>query len=512
MRAVRMKARAWKAWRPSRISLRARLLAIALVLLVAGLALSNVLVIGALRGHLVKRVDEQVTPLATAFSRLPPRLLPSPPPSETVTRGLTGRTDLLTDLYVAHLTQDGTIDSVVHTPESGRPALPRLDAAAVAVHGGRPFEVAGQGGGDGWRVIALRHAAGGNVVVAASLDGVNATIGRLRADCTLIGAAVLVLLGTAGWFAVRAGLRPLHRIEGTAAAIAGGDLSHRIPDLAAPGTEVGRLSLALNGMLTQLEAAFDARAGSEARMRRFVADASHELRTPLSGIKGFAELYRMGGLPERADVDRTMRRIESEATRLARLVEDLLLLARLDGHHGSGDLPLHPAPMDMRTLAADALHDVRALDPGRPVHLTGLNDGPPTTAPVLGDESRLRQAVTNLVGNAVTHTPPGTPVRITVGTDGAEAVLTVEDDGPGLTEEQASMVFERFYRADASRSRTGEGGAGLGLAIVSSVVAAHDGRVELRTAPGEGTVFRIVLPAALLDDTALNDAALDDTA
>jgi two-component system, OmpR family, sensor kinase len=483
--------------RLTRSSLRARLLAISLVLLVAGLAVSNVLVIGALRGHLETRVDEQVSPLATAFSRLPPRILDADR-SGTVSRGLTGRTDLLTDLYVAHLTQDGAVDNVVRTPESGRPAgprLPRLDAAAVAAHGGRPFELAGRGGGDRWRVVALRHVAGGSVVVAASLHGVNATIGRLRTDCALIGAGVLVLLGTAGWFAVRAGLRPLHRIEGTAAAIAGGDLSHRIPDLAAPGTEVGRLSAALNGMLTQLEAAFDARAGSEARMRRFVADASHELRTPLSGIKGFAELYRMGGLPERSDVDRTMLRIESEATRLARLVEDLLLLARLDGHHGSGDLPLHPAPMDMRTLAADALHDVRALDPGRPVRLTGLNGGPPTTAPVLGDESRLRQAVTNLVGNAVTHTPPGTPVRITVGTDGDEAVLTVEDDGPGLTGEQASMVFERFYRADASRSRTGAGGAGLGLAIVSSVVAAHDGRVELRTAPGEGTVFRMVLPA-----------------
>jgi two-component system OmpR family sensor kinase len=493
-----MTAVARMARRLTRISLRARLLATAMVLLAAGLVVSNLLVLGALRDHLDKRVDEQVRPLATAFSRLPPRLLP-PDRSDTFPRGLIGRTDLLTDLYVAHLTQDGTIDSVVRTPESGRPVLPRLDAAAVAAHGGRPFEVAGRGGGDRWRVVTLRHVTGGSVVVAASLHGVDATIGRLRADCALIGAGVLMLLGVAGWFAVRAGLRPLHRIEGTAAAIAGGDLSHRIPDLAAPGTEVGRLSAALNGMLTQLEAAFDARAGSEARMRRFVADASHELRTPLFGIKGFAELYRMGGLPERSDVDRTMRRIEGEATRLARLVEDLLLLARLDGHHGRGDLPLHPAPMDMRTLAADALHDVRALDPDRPVHLTGLNGGPPTTAPVLGDESRLRQAVTNLVGNAVTHTPPGTPVRITVGTtpadEGAEAVLTVEDDGPGLTGEQASMVFERFYRADASRGRAGAGGAGLGLAIVSSVVAAHDGRVELRTAPGEGTVFRIILPA-----------------
>ena len=470
-----------------RPSLRARLLALTLVLLAAGLAVSNVLVIGALRGQLVSRVDEQVTPLATALSRLPPALLSARPGAEV----LSGRSALVSGLYAAHLTRDGGTDTTIVRSSDARPSLPRLDEAAVAARNGRPFEAADRDGGDRWRVIVLRHAAGGSVVVAASLGGVNATIGRLRADCLLIGAAVLTALGLAGWFAVRAGLRPLHRIESTAAAIAGGDLSRRVPELAAPGTEVGRLSAALNGMLTQLETAFDARAASEARMRRFVADASHELRTPLSGIQGFAELHRMGGLPE---VDRTMRRIESEAARLARLVEDLLLLARLDGHHGSGDLPLHPAPMDLRTLAADALHDLRALDPVRPVRLTGPDGGPPASAPVLGDESRLRQAVSNLVGNAVHHTPAGTPVRVVVGTEGAEAVLTVEDDGPGLTPEQAAQVFERFYRADASRSRNGDGGTGLGLAIVHSVVAAHEGRVELRTAPGEGTAFRIVLP------------------
>ncbi|MDN3359579.1 HAMP domain-containing sensor histidine kinase [Actinomadura sp. DC4] len=483
-----------------RPSLRARLLAITMALLAAGLAVAGVLVTGALRGHLVKRVDEQVTPLATAVSRLPPSLLTSERDGTFPRKILAGNTDLIGDLFIVRLTPDGGTEGVVRSPDTAGPSLPRLDERAVAAHGGRPFETAGRGG-DRWRVIALHQVAGGSVVVAASLHGVNATIGRLRADCALTGAVVLLLLGVAGWFAVRAGLRPLHRIEGTAAAIAGGDLSHRVPDLAAPGTEVGRLSAALNGMLAQIESAFEAQADSEARMRRFVADASHELRTPLSGIKGFAELYRMGGLPERADVDRTMLRIESEATRLARLVEDLLLLARLDGHHGSGDLPLQPAPMDLRTLAADALHDLRALDPGRPVRLTGPEGGPPASAPVLGDESRLRQAVSNLVGNAVTHTPAGTPVRVTVGTEGEEAVLTVADEGPGLTGEQAALVFERFYRADVSRSRSGNGGAGLGLAIVHSVVAAHDGRVELRTAPGEGTEFRLVLPA-LTDDRA----------
>jgi two-component system OmpR family sensor kinase len=254
---------------------------------------------------------------------------------------------------------------------------------------------------------------------------------------------------------------------------------------------VGRLSAALNGMLGQLETAFAAREESEARMRRFVADASHELRTPLFGIKGFSELHRMGGLP---DVNRTMGRIESEAGRLARLVEDLLLLARLD--EGESVLPMDLAPMDLRTLAADAHHDLRTLDPTRQVTLTGPDGGPPKAASVHGDEARLRQVVTNLVGNAVTHTPSGTPVRIGVGTVGDEAVLVIEDTGPGMTAEQAVHVFDRFYRADGSRSRTADGGTGLGLAIVRSIITAHGGRVELRTARAQGAAFRVVLPAA----------------
>jgi two-component system OmpR family sensor kinase len=227
-------------------------------------------------------------------------------------------------------------------------------------------------------------------------------------------------------------------------------------------------------------------------MRRFVADASHELRTPLAGIRGFAELYRMGALSEEADIKRTMARIESEALRMGGLVEDLLTLARLDEQR-----PLELAPMDLRTLAADALHDTTALDPSRPVALTGPGGGTaPTAALVLGDEARLRQVVTNLVGNAVKHTPPGTPVRIGVGTVEGRGVIEVADRGPGLTADQAARVFERFYRVDSSRSRQDGGGAGLGLAIVSALTAAHHGQVDLVTTPGEGAVFRVSIPAA----------------
>jgi len=250
-------------------------------------------------------------------------------------------------------------------------------------------------------------------------------------------------------------------------------------------------------MLDRIEAGDAARAAAAELMRRFIANASHELRTPLFGIKGFTELYRMGGMPERTDVDAAMSRIEREAARLVRLVEDLLLLARLDEldeYATTADLPLRLTPRDLRTLAADALHDLRALDPERPVTLTGPGGGPPGGAPVLGDEAKLRQVTSNLVGNAAAHTPPGTPVRIGVGTEDGLAVLELHDEGPGMSEEQAARAFDRFYRADDARGRTESGGAGLGLAIVASLVTAHHGRVEVRTAPDEGATFRTLLP------------------
>jgi two-component system OmpR family sensor kinase len=246
-------------------------------------------------------------------------------------------------------------------------------------------------------------------------------------------------------------------------------------------------------MLAQIESAVAARTRSEERLRRFVADASHELRTPLAGINGFAQLYRMGG----TEIGVAMDRIERESSRLTALVDDLLLLAQLDER----GLELQRQPMDLRTLAADGMHDLRALDPTRPVALTGLGaNAEPAPAPVLGDEARLRQVVSNLVGNAIAHTPAGTPVRIGVGTRDGQAVLELSDEGPGLPSDQARQVFERFYRADTSRAREdlGDrgGGAGLGLAIVWSLVTAHDGAVEVDTAPGAGATFRITFPAA----------------
>jgi two-component system, OmpR family, sensor kinase len=385
-------------------------------------------------------------------------------------------------------------NSQLMTSSDPAPDLPVLTDSQAAARLDKPFTVSGDHGGS-WRVLFVQRTQNKIpviVVVASSLDDTDATVAKFEYGFLGIGAAVVLLIGLAGWFAVRRGLKPLRRIEATATEIATGQtLSHRMPE-GSQRTEVGRLAGSLNSMLAQIESAFAARAASEDRMRRFVADASHELRTPLAGIRGFAELYRMGALSDEADIKRTMARIESEALRMGGLVEDLLTLARLDEQR-----PLELAPMDLRTLAADALHDTTALDPTRPVALTGPGGSTaPTAALVLGDEARLRQVVTNLVGNAVKHTPPGTPVRIGVGTVEGQGVIEVADHGPGLTPDQAARVFERFYRVDSSRSRQDGGGAGLGLAIVSALTAAHHGQVDLLTNPGEGAVFRVRIPAA----------------
>jgi two-component system OmpR family sensor kinase len=463
-----------------------------IALLAVGLVVSDSVVLVSLRGTLTARLDTQLRAASTIFARLPAGLLPA--------QGLNGSfpglsTSLYGDLDITYLDADGNVRSAAHAPGHGGPLLPELDSAAVAAYGDGGFEVPDAAGGPAWRVLVVPRT-DGSVAVASSLSDVESTMGRIRATCVLIGLAVLAALAVAAWFAVRAGLYPLRRIERTTTAIAGGNLSQRVPEEAAPGTEVGRLSTALNGMLGQIEAAFAARAASEARMRRFVADASHELRTPLFGIIGSADLYRMGALAEPADLDRTMSRIEAEAVRLSRLVEDLLLLARFDESPGA----LQLAPMDLRAIAADALHDLRALDPDRPARLTGPDDGPVGPAPVVGDESRLRQVVTNLIGNVTAHTPPGTAVRVGVGTVAGHAVLEVQDHGPGLSDDQTRHVFDRFYRADSARSRTGGAGAGLGLAIAQSLVTAHGGHIDLRTAPGAGATFRILLPRREWDD------------
>ncbi|WP_405826037.1 HAMP domain-containing histidine kinase [Streptomyces sp. NBC_01390] len=511
----------------ARASLRSRVLLLAVALLTVGFTAFSLVTGNALRGYMADRVDAQLRAVAQVFALVPPTAAESGA-ARKLPSGLGDfSTEVLGNPVITYVTEDGTVETSVdslagtgRTEQATGPALPRMNTAAIIARGGRPFTVASTKGDTRWRVIAVPRIIGarlpgaattnssnsGSVLVATTMTQADSTVNRMWRIYQSTGLGLLAVLAVAGWFAVRSGLRPLFRIEETAAEIAGGDLSRRVPELAGSKTELGRLAAALNGMLGQLESAFAARAESEARMSRFVADASHELRTPLAGIKGLTDLHRMGALPEREDVDATMNRIARESERLTRLIEDMLLLARLDEHalkttgkptgsrasEGPPDLDL--APADLRTLAADALHDVRALDPSRTVTLTGPgSEGPPALAPALADEARLRQVVTNLVGNAVAHTPSGTPLRIGVGTVGGHAVLEVADEGPGLTPEQSDRIFERFYRADTSRNRA-TGGAGLGLSIVQSMVTAHAGHVVVDSTPGQGATFRILLP------------------
>jgi two-component system OmpR family sensor kinase len=308
----------------------------------------------------------------------------------------------------------------------------------------------------------------------------------------------VVLIGLVGYALVRGSLRPLEEVESTAEAIAAGDLSRRVP-VRRPRSEVGRLANAFNVMVGRIENAFRASErseasarGSEERMRQFVADASHELRTPLTSIRGYAELYRQGAVASPDEVAGVLRRIEDQAARMGLLVDDLLLLARLDHER-----PLDRSPVDLAVLAVDAVHDAHAVAPDRAVglRLPPAQADEPVAIPVLGDAARLRQVVGNLVNNAITHTPPDTRIEVRLRTAEAEGVLEVADAGPGLPPEQAQRVFERFYRADPSRGRD-SGGTGLGLAIVAALVAAHGGRVEVDTAVGVGTTFRVMLPLA----------------
>ncbi|XVS67394.1 sensor histidine kinase [Actinosynnema sp. CA-299493] len=481
-----------------RFSLRARLLLLTSGLLLAGLGLIGAVVSDQLERYQLARIDDQLRSLAAIVSGVsttgPPGAAAPGRHPELVDPAL----DLVGTPYLVYLDEDGEVAGGLHTSGLDLATAPSRDGLRTVPAGGDAVDLRAASGSTRWRAVARPTTGwGGTVIAAAPLAEADATVARLRATSLVSGAVLLVLLTAVGWFALGRGLRPLRRIEHTAAAIADGDLTRRVPVLAAPTTEVGHLAASLNTMLGQLEQAFADRAAVQTRMRAFLSDVSHELRTPLFGIKGSTELYRMGAMPGRADVDEAMRRIDREATRLTALTEGLLLLARLDE---APEGQLDRTPMDLRTLANDARHDLRALDPSRAVELTGLDGAaPPGPAPVHADEDRLRQVVANLVGNAATHTPPGTAVRIRVGTADGRAVLEVADEGPGLAAEQAARVFDRFYRADHSRHRTGGANAGLGLAIARSLARAHDGDVELATTLGEGARFRLTLP--LLDQS-----------
>ena len=477
----------------AQMPLTGRLLGILLVLLVVAIALTGWGTQHVLRDYLVGRVDAQLGPAADGYLKS----------NGNLRQGPGGQGGGIGDYVVRVTGDDGQtvlLPSLMHDNDSPLPDLPKLTSAQADRTGRHPFTVGSARGDLEWRAIAVStqleignagKLQNGSVVFAIPLGDVRDAVAKVRLLIEVFGLLVTLVCGILGWLAIRQAFRPLVQVEETAAAIAAGDLSRRVPEYPA-STEVGRLTRALNGMLAQIESAFRHREASEARTRRFAADASHELRTPLASIRGFAELYRQGAVSDPDDVARTMGRIEDEAKRMGGLVEDLLLLARLDEQR-----PGRHEPVDLAVLAGDATHDARGLDPDRAVTLVGLRPGSgPVSAVVTGDDNRLRQVVANLVANAVRHTPAGTPIEIAAGRENGTGVLEVRDHGPGLSPQHAVRVFERFYRVDRSRSRGQGGGSGLGLSIVAAVVSAHGGRVGVAQTPGGGATFRLELPLA----------------
>jgi two-component system OmpR family sensor kinase len=458
------------------VPLRVGLVAATLLLAACGLMASGIAVTSILRHSLINRVDQTLVDASRSWAQSPRGISPvrqSPnidrPPS---------------NFYVRSIAPDGRTWTVVND-RNAEPALPEDNDV-----GPNPTTVRSVDKSDvHWRAVSVRGPLGRLITVAYDLSDVQHTVGSLVWLQLGIGIAVLLVLAMAGYWVVHQSLRSLMEVEQIAAAIAAGQLDRRVPERGSR-TEVGRLSLALNGMLAQIQRAVassessaeKARSSAE-RMRRFITDASHELRTPLTTIRGFAELYRQGAA---RDVEMLMSRIESESRRMGMLVDDLLLLARLDAQR-----PMERHRVDLLALASDAVHDAQAIAPKRKITMEVL-DGPGTPE-VLGDEARLRQVLGNLVTNAVQHTPDTTDITVRVGTDGVNAVLEVVDEGPGMSQNDALRIFERFYRTDSSRART-SGGTGLGLSIVDSLIYAHGGTVAVTTAPGEGCRFHVSLP------------------
>ena len=534
--------------------LRTKLIAAVLALVAIALLVISVAGIGFLRGYLTNQADNALSGIINS----PGQTSPQYNVARFLDRGQQGIASqvaidwLPTNAKPAHVVQPTR--NYGATTEPGPAVVP----GANWLTSGHPVTVAAASGPGHWRVVAYpftfhtevtNQPVSGTIIVGIDFSGQYRTITELTGIDVIVSALLLVVLAVVGIAVVRRSLRPLVDIEQTAGAIAAGDLSRRVPERD-PRTEVGRLGRSLNVMLTQIETAFHARSQSEAsarrseeKMRQFVGDASHELRTPLTAIRGFAEYYRQRGGVDTggsdsghlaaADLDRIMRRVEQEASRMGILVEDMLLLARLDQQR-----PLEARPVDLLSLAADAVHDARVVAPDRSINLTV---GSGAALLVIGDEVRLRQVIGNLMSNALAHTPDGTPIDVRIRSGslneapsyaqarppvpppstpalGAEpsdtleprasspgpvqpaatgprsaAVLEVADHGPGLTREQAEHAFERFYRADQARTT---GGTGLGLAIVAALVAAHGGAVWVESAPGQGATFRIALPLA----------------
>ncbi len=468
-----------------RLSLRARLLLAVAAVALVGLVVADIATYTALRSFLVDRVDES---LAAAHRPLIRSLFG---PLDRNPAGDAGALAAAAPgAYVELRSPDGSAlvsQSTRGEFTTSRPSLPKRVSGLEANSDETAtfFTVdSAHGGSDEFRVRAERLADDSVLMVALPLDDVNSTLQRLLWTMVFVTAAVLLGAVGLGLWLVRVGLRPLRNIESTAANIAGGELSLRVPD-ADERTEVGRLGIALNTMLERIEDAFAKQQEAERRLRRFVADASHELRTPVSAVGAYAELFERGAQQRPDDLARVLRGVRVETSRMQALIEDLLLLTRLDEGR-----PLERQPVELVGLTGEAVEAAQTISADWPLSIEA--DEP---VEVTGDRMRLREVLDNLLANVRTHTPPGTPTTVRVHSEDDEAVIEVADEGPGLDAEDAARVFERFYRADPSRARD-RGGTGLGLAVVAALVGAHGGRVDVDTSRGDGATFRVRLPVA----------------
>jgi two-component system OmpR family sensor kinase len=460
------------------VSLRARLLVVTVLLVTAGLLVADVATYRALRSSLYDRVDEQLA----AAARIAPFALEHGDGGPGGPGGPGGDVSVPAGTYAELRDAQGLVVAAT-TFGYGDQTYPAPELGGIGTVGApQTTTVPATEGRGRFRVLAAPTSGGGTLLVAVPLSEASATLRRLFAIEVLVTITVVGLAAALASWLVRVGLRPLDDMGATARQIADGDLTRRV-EPEDDRTEVGRLGASLNTMLARIEEAFEERRESEERLRRFVADASHELRTPLTSIRGYAELFHRGAKDRPQDLDASMRRIEAEAARMGILVEDLLLLARMDQ-----DPAIARDPVDLTAVADEAVRAARAVEPGRPIQLHA-----PGPAIVTGDAARLRQVLDNLLDNARTHTPAGAPVEVGVDTGGDLARLVVRDHGPGLAPEEAERIFERFYRGDPSRTRA-TGGAGLGLSIVATIVEAHGGTLGARTPVDGGLEVTVELP------------------
>jgi two-component system OmpR family sensor kinase len=480
------------------VSLRGRLVVGLAALVATGLGLAAIVTYEEQRSFLLTKVNQEVAdsriPVAVTLGLIHPGATKSRPGTPGAVRTQAPSTFQTSGTYGVLLNSSGkviesrsfTSSDQAAAPAPELPAKPPLSVFKSASP--RLFTVKSKSdSGLHYRAAAFAISGGRVLVVAVPLRDVDQTLQRLILVEVLVGLAVILALTGLGWVVIRVGLLPLERMGRVASEIANGDLTRRVtPD--DERTEVGRLGASLNQMLVQIEQAFADRGASEDRLRSFLSDASHELRTPLASIRGYAELFRLGAANEPEERERAMARIEAEAARMGVLVENLLLLARLD------ELPeMQMVPVDLRELADQAVQDARAVAPERDIRFTA--DGDPK---VLGDPEQLRQVLANLTRNAVIHTPAGTTIEVSVRAVADRAVVEVRDHGPGLPADAGDRVFDRFWRTEPGRTR-GRGGSGLGLAIVKAIVHAHHGEAHAENASDGGAVFRVALP--LVHDT-----------